>query len=388
MSTQSNLFLAIFQQRHIYKKGVVALDKKKMCSGAGNYFQGSGVLRDCGDEIRRKGYRKACILGGEKALDAALPALSDSLRGDGVEFNVHSFSGFCTTEEIDAFTEQSRKEGADCIIGVGGGKAMDLAKAVAALRECAVFTVPTSAATCAAYAALSIVYNQEGCQDHTRYHTDEVNGVFVDMNILAKAPARLLAAGMADAMAKSCEYSSMRSALHYGDVDISKYLGYSMARSADEVLLTCGQQAYQDNCRGIVSQSLEDAVYVCIASTGIISNMGGFCGRTGSRFAIAHGFNEVLRGRYVNTKDWLHGEIVAVGILAQLHANGMPLAYQERVRAFYRAIGVPVTLEEMGIRLDDAGFAKLQEELVQHSHVSEENAPRVRDAVAFVRAQR
>ena len=48
----------------------------------------------------------------------------------------------------------------------------------------------------------------------------------------------------------------------------------------------------------------------------------------------------------------------------------------------------PVTLEEMGIRLDDAGFAKLQEELVQHSHVSEENAPRVRDAVAFVRAQR
>ena len=160
-----------------------------------------------------------------------------------------------------------------------------------------------------------------------------------------------------------------------------------MARAADEVLLTCGQQAYQDNCRGIVSQSLEDAVYVCIASTGIISNMGGFCGRTGSRFAIAHGFNEVLRGRYVNTKDWLHGEIVGVGILAQLHANGMPQAHQERVRAFYRAIGVPVTLEEMGIRLDDAGFARLQEELVQHSHVSEENAPRVRDAVAFVRAR-
>ena len=65
-----------------------------MCSGAGNYFQGSGVLRDCGDEIRRKGYHKACILGGEKALGAALPVLSDSLRSAGVEFNVHGFSGF------------------------------------------------------------------------------------------------------------------------------------------------------------------------------------------------------------------------------------------------------------------------------------------------------
>lgn len=361
------------------------MDKRKMCPGAGNYFQGSNILRGCAEEIKRKGYRKACIIGGEKALDAALPDLSDGLQDARMEYDVHRFAGFCTTEEIDDFTALSRREGGDCIIGVGGGKTMDLAKAVAALRGCAVFTVPTSAATCAAYAALSIVYNQEGCQDHTRYHTDEVNGVFVDTQVLAKAPARLLAAGMADAMAKSCEYSSMRSRLCYGDVDISKYLGYSMARAADEVLLTCGQQAYQDNCDGIVSQSLEDAVYICIASTGIISNMGGFAGRTGSRFAIAHGFNEVLRGRYVNTKDWLHGEIVGVGILAQLHANGMPEAYQERVRKFYRGIGVPTTLEEMDVRLDDAGFARLQEKLVQHSHVSEDNAPRVRDAVAFVR---
>ena len=361
------------------------MDKKKMCSGAGNYFQGAHILQSCGAELKRKGYTKACVIGGEKALGAALPELAAGLTAAGVDYSVYPFSGFCTAEEIEAYAALAGKEGSDCILGVGGGKVMDLVKAAAALLECAVFTVPTSAATCAAYAALSVVYNRDGCQDHTRYHMDEVNGVFVDTYTLAQAPARLLAAGMADAMAKSCEYSSMHSQLHYGEVDISKYLGYCMALAGDEVLLSCGQQAYRDNCRGIVSQSLEDAVYVCIASTGIISGMGGFAGRTGSRFAIAHGFNEVLRGRYVSTKDWLHGEIVAVGILAQLHANGMPEAYQARVRSFYQAIGIPVTLREMGIHLDDVGFAKLQEELVRHSGVSEENAQRVRDAVAFVR---
>ncbi|MCI7809230.1 iron-containing alcohol dehydrogenase [bacterium] len=361
------------------------MNKKKMCSGAGNYFQGPNILPDCGEELKRKGHYSVCIIGGEKALGAALPGLSSGLSRAGIPFSVHSFSGFCTSEEIDAYAALVRQDGSDCVMGVGGGKVMDLVKAVAALLGCAVYTVPTCAATCAAYAALSVVYNREGCQDHTRYHSDEVNGVFVDTQILAHAPARLLAAGMADAMAKSCEYSSMRSQLNYTDVDISKYLGYTMAKAGDEILLTCGQQAYLDNRSGVVSQSLEDAVYICIAATGIISNMGGFSGRTGSRFAIAHGFNEVLRGRYVGTRDWLHGEIVGVGILAQLHANGMPEAYQERVRSFYRAIGVPVTLAGMGISLDDFGFTKLQEELVQHSGVSEENAPRVREAVAFVR---
>ena len=361
------------------------MNQKKMCSGAGNYFQGPNILPDCGEELKRKGHRRLSIIGGEKALRAALPGLSSGLSKAGLPFTVHPFSGFCTAEEIDAYAALVRQDGSDCLLGVGGGKALDLVKAIAALLGCPVYTVPTSAATCAAYAALSIVYNQEGCQDHTRYHSDEVNGVFVDTQVLANAPPRLLAAGMADAMAKSCEYSSMRSQLHYGDVDISKYLGYSMARTGDEILLTCGQQAFLDNQNGVVSQSLEDAVYVCIAATGMISNMGGFAGRTGSRFAIAHGFNEVLRGRYVGTGDWLHGEIVGVGILAQLHANGMPEAYQERVRSFYQAIGVPVTLAGMGIRLNGAGFSKLQEELVAHSGVSEENAQRVREAVAFVR---
>lgn len=356
-----------------------------MLSGAGGYFQGEHILRECGQELRRKGVQRVCLIGGKTALAAALPELESGLHDAQIQYTVHLFSGFCTAGEIEEFAADAEQEKSDCILGVGGGKTMDLTKAVAARLQLPVFTVPTSAATCAAYAALSIVYNQQGCQDHTRYHLDEVSGVFSDTAVLAKAPARLLAAGMADAMAKSCEYSSMRPRLEYGDVDISKYMGYNLARVADEILLTCGEQAYRDNSNGIVSPSLEDAVYVSIAATGIISGMGGFAGRTGSRFAIAHGFNEVIRGRYVDTRKWLHGEIVAVGILAQLYANNAAAEYQERVRAFYKAIGVPVTLRDLEIVLDEDGFARFQEEILRHSGVAQEYAQRVREAVAFVR---
>lgn len=356
-----------------------------MMSGAGSYFQGEGAAKQCGTELRRRHLHRAFIIGGQRAWQAAGSALIPGLDEAGIVWEEESFHGFCTEDEVDLYAAQVRNAGSDCLIGVGGGKVLDLCKTIAARLKLPVFTVPTCAATCAAYAALSIMYNDAGCQDHTHYHSDEVSGVFADTAILAAAPARYLAAGMADAMAKACEYSSMRQSLHYGDVDISKYLGYELACACDHVLLACGSQAYLDNQAGHATPALEDAVFATIAATGIVSGMGGFAGRTGSRFAIAHGFNEVIRGRYVDTKEWLHGEIVAVGILAQLHANGASAAYQAQVLAFYRAIGVPTTLRDMGIVLDDNAFAAFQEELVQHSYVAPELADQVRAAISHVR---
>lgn len=339
----------------------------------------------CGEALQKAELRHVTIVGGKQALAAAGQKLTGQLSSHGIGYDTLEFGGYCTRQEIHALAQHLGEKHAGGLIAAGGGKVMDLCKAAAAQAACRIYTVPTSAATCAAFAALSVVYNDSGCQENTLYHASGVDGVFVDTEILAQAPPRLLAAGMADAMAKSCEYSSMRSSLSYGEVDIAKYCGYSMARCGDEVLLQCGAQAYQDNGKHMVTQALEDAIFVSIAATGTISNLGGFAGRTGSRFAIAHGFNEVLRGRYVDTRQWLHGELVAVGILAQLHANGVEEAQIRRVREFYSSIQVPTTLSQLGIRLRDADFEKLQKELACHSGVGPEYVPRVYAAVEAVR---
>ena len=52
---------------------------------------------------------------------------------------------------------------------------------------------------------------------------------------------------------------------------------------------------------------------------------------------------------------------------------------------FYESIGIPVTLAQLDIRLDDEGFARFQKEIADHSHVAEEFVPRVMEAVASVR---
>lgn len=361
------------------------MEIRKMLSGAGSYLQGENILPQLGAELRRRQFRHAFLIAGERAWTVTREGLETGLRENGISFRMKRFSGFCTEEEACAFSAAVREAACDCLVGIGGGKALDLTKEVGAQLGLPVFTVPTCAATCAAFAPLSVLYDSEGRMVRNHHHPDEVQGVIVDTAVLAAAPPRYLASGMADAMAKSCEYSFLRSELRYGDLELSKYLGYRLALVSDEVLQRIGRQALEDNRNAQVTDAFEDAVFCTIAATGIISGMGGFVRPGGSRFAVAHSFNEILRGTYVDTRAWLHGELVGVGILAQHYTNGSPWEQIRRIERFYRDLSLPVCLSDLGLTLDDQAFSVFTEEIVHQSKVPAAQADRVRLAVAKVR---
>ena len=362
------------------------MEIRRMLSGANRYFQGRDILQKVGDEAKRLRWQKVLLIGGQTALSVAGSAVEESLRTNQISYVLRSYGGHNTAEDITSFAVFYHAEHCDGIIGIGGGKIMDLVKAVAAQCGTGVITVPTSAATCAAFAPLSVVYNEEGRQVGIRFHEEEVDAVFVDLDIIAAAPARLLAAGMADAMAKTCEYSSTHPSLHYGDIDTAKYCGYCLSRSADEILLACGAQAYQDVVNGEVTQAVEDAVFATIAVIGVVSGMCGYTNKPGGRFAIAHGFNEIIRGRWEkDPRKFLHGELVAVGILAQLYVNGMDESYIDSVRNFYRSIHVPTTLTDLGLELDDEQLTKFQDEIIGNSCIGVTHGAQIRQAIRKVR---
>lgn len=362
------------------------MDIRKMLAGANHYYQGTDILEKVGEEAAKNQWKRVLVLGGNTALQAVWPEVESGLTRFNITYTLNSYSGFNTAEDISSFVQLYEKESCDGIIGIGGGKIMDLAKAVAALANAPVFTVPTSAATCAAYAPLSVIYNESGRQEGIRFHNDEVAGVFVDLRVIANAPARLLAAGMADAMAKTCEYSSTHAELRYGEIDTAKYCGYCLAKSADEILLNCGVKAYQAVEKKEITGDLEDAVFASIAVIGVVSGLGGYTNKPGGRFAIAHGFNEVIRGRWeTDPRKFLHGELVAVGIIAQLYVNGIPEDEIERVRTFYRAIHVPVTLTDLGLVLDDEQLEKFSEEIIANSAIGSTHGEQIRAAIRRVR---
>jgi glycerol dehydrogenase len=78
---------------------------------------------------------------------------------------------------------------------------LDTARAVAADLALPVVNCPTIASSDAPCSALSVVYTDEGVVEQYRIYRRNPDLVLVDTEVIAKSPARFLAAGMGDALA-------------------------------------------------------------------------------------------------------------------------------------------------------------------------------------------
>src|SRR5699024_7644546 len=94
---------------------------------------------------------------------------------------------------------------ADVVIGLGGGKTIDTAKAVGDALGIAVVVAPTTASTDAPTSALSVIYSDDGVFEGYKFYTKNPDLVLVDSKVIVNAPVFLLASGMGDAMATFVE---------------------------------------------------------------------------------------------------------------------------------------------------------------------------------------
>ena len=320
-----------------------------LLAGCGRYLQGEGVLSSIGSELISMERKRPFVIGGVTAMEKSFYLIKKSLETENIAFGHHLFRGHCTDGAVAGLCGEARVFGCDCILGVGGGTALDTAKAVAVKLELPVVCVPTCASTCAAATALSVMYSDEGKQIRIDFFPRAVDAVLADTSVLATAPPRLLAAGIADSFAKLCEYSSPNASLSYGEKDIGLYSGYVLSGAVNEALLSVGAGAYRDALAGRTTRELADCVFAIIALVGVVSGLGGYGGRGGARFAIAHALNEVMRIDFPETaENWLHGELVGLGVLAQLEADGYQDDYIQKCRALFREIHIPVSFRDLG----------------------------------------
>ena len=340
--------------------------------GCGRYVQKIGAVKSCGVEILRLG-RVPLIVAGKTAWQIAGASVSEGLAAENIDFSLEIYGGSCNAEAAEALAKKARAEGRDVIVGVGGGVIMDFAKLIARMAECPVANIPTSLATCAAYTPLSVCYTEDGRTVGTAHHQREVDLVIADSEILLREPPRLFLAGVFDAMAKLLEIRHW-----YHGEDIPYPLGldyaYTLAERSYEVLAKSTAACLRALETGEASECFERAVFTLICVTGVISGIS----RGSQQTALGHKFYETARALYpMQTRPYLHGELVGIGLLWQNAYNGAP-ERNEELLSFMRAYGLPHSPAAAGVPISDESLETFFEAIYSNPKMKNEDGARLR----------
>ena len=291
------------------------------------------------------------LLGRSAATQALREGLMSDLQQNGLQVTSAELEFDCCEADLARLAELSKANGCDGVLACGGGKVLDAGKLLAHRLGLPCITVPSSAATCAGWTALANLYSPQGAfeGDVALDHCPEL--LVFDHALVASAPQRTLASGIADAMAKWYEASVSSGASHDGlvqqAVQQARVLRDQLLLEAEQALTEVGGEAW---------------VRVAEASgltAGLIGGIGGARCRTVAAHAVHNGLTQLEASH-----GQLHGEKVGFGILVQLRleesVGGSQLAAQARrqLLPFFQRLNLPVSLAELG--LEQASLAELQ----------------------------
>ena len=135
---------------------------RKIINSPSKYVQGAGEISNLGQYYKVKGKTSAYILADKFVYDNFKGKIIEGFEKENVPYHIEVFGGECSQKEIDRNIEILKFKKCDVMIGIGGGKTLDAAKAISYYTDIPVIVVPTIASTDAPCSALSVVYTPEG----------------------------------------------------------------------------------------------------------------------------------------------------------------------------------------------------------------------------------
>lgn len=274
------------------------------------YKRGREVLKELGPFCKAKA-DKVFIVGGKKALEAVQDRLKESLEAAVVEIvGIEWYGGECTWLNIEKMSRLAGEKKAELFIAVGGGKALDTGKAAAFKSKLPCITIPTIAATCAAFTPLSIIHDEHGVYVESTALAACPEGVFIDTDVIIQAPAKWLFAGMGDTLAKWYELRATTTKIPTTSWTLG---GINNGKICYQVIKEFGPGAKTAMDQQKINEAFENVIDAIIFYAGMSSILGGEKCRGAAAHAVYFGFTNIPQAHAVG-----HGLLVGFGNLCLL----------------------------------------------------------------------
>ena len=318
------------------------MDNFSVHGAPSEYILKEGILNDLESKLLERGFQRILVVHGQKSWNAAKPFLPDFNK---IEYEEYTYHGECSITEIEELSKVVNKNAYDAIIGVGGGKVLDLVKAVCYVTHRHSVLIPTLASNCSPWTPISVIYDKAGAFIRYDVYPISTSLLLVEPKILINAPVDMLIAGIGDTLAKWYEADVQMAAILNKPVPLQ--ISYYSARQCKNLLIQHANGAIKAAQSGKVNDDFIKVVETIIVLGGMVGGFGDYYGRIAGAHAIHNGLT-VLK----ETHHALHGDKVAYGILVQLMLEDK---WEEikHLYPLYRQLGLPVSLTELGVNVID-----------------------------------
>lgn len=293
---------------------------------------GSEMLKSIPEVIQRLSLEKKVLLITDEFLRTRIAKdVEDILNDSNIEFFTSAIQN-STMDEVNKQVDIHKEIKPNFVIGLGGGKPIDIAKSVAFKTKQRFISIPTIASHDGVASSRASIMGSD--KRHSIQALPPI-AVVADTNILDESPYKFTAAGCGDLLAKETAIADWMLAHRLKNEIISEY---SIALSDMTVkLITKNADIIRSQISGysriVVKALISSSLAMCVAGSSRPAS--------GSEHMFSHALDSIAE------KPALHGEQCALGSIMMAYLHNLDWA---AIKAIMIKLSLPVTAKELGLK--------------------------------------
>jgi len=291
---------------------------------------GEKNINDIGSFLKSlKNMKKVSLVSGNNVKKIVQNKIESSLSASKIQMVWH-LAKTNDKKSIQQIEQNVGKSKSELIVGVGGGRSVDIAKIIGFNLDLPFVSIPTSASH---DGIASPFVSIKGNKPHSVVATAPL-GVFVDVDIIKKAPKKLLASGCGDLIAKITAVRDWQ----LGRDKTGEYYGrYSadLALMSAKILMEHSSRFSKKglDVREVVEALISAGVASCIAGSSRPCS--------GAEHLFSHAVDKLEPG------IGLHGEKCGIGAIMIAKLQGQDW---KKIVKTLKSVGAPTTAKEIGLK--------------------------------------